>query len=590
MSDPIIFKPIHPGLRDILPYNYLPAAMADIAGTSLARGRRLFPLRDPSDDESRQQGAKSFVIDSETLKNPLAVALKLQAVRSENKDGGPVERWFLGPPTDRFDECDLPFTPHVKNVVAGARKVAAIVDAGIAFWDPAFRSGDSSRFREIAYLDFDAVGGNNAPSERLDREQIKALCNTADTEGPEAVVRELGLRFPNSAFGKNGGAYPDQGWHGTGVADLMVGSIAESEDDVAVFGFELPAAVLRDHDGDSLLAVLTLIVEMILASTSTDALETLPLVIVLPFGFVSGPQDGSHPAVKALEQLLAQQTKRQVDLVVPAGNHLQDRCVARFEAPSPAVPQPTRSVIWRVPPDDFSPNGIELVRAGVGGTVDLRITPPGEAPIDISLQEGDFGLLMRGNRTIGALIRRADTATSAAVRFAVIGTGWDRADAHPAPVGDWQIAEVGESAVDLYALRDDRDVAGDKGRPRWPASFADVGYRDTDAFGVPLLQDDAASVVRRTGTASLLTTVPGTMAVQADERLGGNPRTQAWYSGNRADHMPWEWSALVDDGWPSRGYDCAANGTAQRARLSGTSAAAGLHARCLLGLSPRLPG
>ncbi len=587
MTAEMSFKVIRSALPGLLPYNYLPAAMADLTGTAPLQGRRLFQLPSAAPEGAPcRQSAPSFMVDSATLQDPVALASMLKAIRAEIGDDGPADNWFLGPPTDVADRIDVPFQPHAANLVAGARTVAAIVDGGIAFWDRAFRSGPSSRFREMTYLDFNAPGGNNDAAQRLDQAEIARLCQLADTAGPRAVLAELGARFPGSFFGVDGRAWSDRGWHGTGVADLMVGGLADDQDDVAVFGFELPMYVLRDHDGDSLLAVLTLIVEMILAAT--QPLEHLPLVIVLPFGFVSGPHDGSHPAVAALGRLLAQ-TARKVDLVVPTGNHLQDRCVARFDPPSAEEPNPQRSVIWRAPPDDFSPNGVELVRAGLGGTVDLRITPPGEPAIAISLAEGDVALLLRGDFPIGALVRRADTATSARVRFALIGTAWDRAGAPPAPAGDWRIAEPGTQAVDLYALRDDRDLAGDRGRPRWPATFADVRYRETDAFGVPLLEDDSAGVVRRTGTASLLTTVPGTMAVQADERLGGGARRQAWYSGNRADALPWDWAALVDDGWPLRGVDCAANGTARRVRLSGTSAAVGLHARWLLGLSPRPP-
>jgi hypothetical protein len=47
---------------------------------------------------------------------------------------------------------------------------------------------------------------------------------------------------------------------------------------------------------------------------------------------------------------------------------------------------------------------------------------------------------------------------------------------------------------------------------------------------------------------------------------------------------------LVDDGWPLRGFDCAANGSGQRTRLSGTSAAAALRGRRILGLPERKPG
>ena len=172
----------------------------------------------------------------------------------------------------------------------------------------------------------------------------------------------------------------------------MAGGLAENQDDVALFGFELPMSVLRDHDGDSLLAVLSLTIELILSATSL--LDHLPLVIVLPFGFVSGPQDGSHPAITAVTHLLAQRT-RKIDLVVPAGNHLQDRSVARFDPATQAAPDPVRSVVWRQPPDDFSPNTMEMIFDGAGEQRTLQITPPGEAATEITLDAGDIVLVRR---------------------------------------------------------------------------------------------------------------------------------------------------------------------------------------------------
>jgi hypothetical protein len=580
MADEISFVRMDAGLRDRLPYNYAPIAISEIAGQPRARGRRLFPVNlDPE-----RPRVPTFLVNADTLKDPLSMARELDGIRLRLLDTGPADRWFLGPPSDVPDDIEIPLVLNSDNVVGAARMVAVIVDAGIAFWDSAFRSGAGSRFREIVYLDFDAQGGNNQPGKRLDQTSIADLCKRADAEGPRSVVKHLGQLFPNSAFGPGGAAHADRGWHGTGVADLVAGGLKEDQDDVALFGVELSMSVLRDHDGDALLAVLSVVVEMILAAT--DSLDHLPLVIVLPFGFVSGPQDETHPAIAAVSQRLAN-AGRKVDLVVPVGNHLQDRCVACFDPPSPEVPDPARSVLWRLPPDDFSPNALEIVLHGGGKHRTLGIAPPGRELTEIDLQVGDFVSVMRGGHRIGWLYRRPDAAASARVRLDLAGTAWRSPGAPPTPAGDWRITETSGSVVDLYALRDDRDPVDDEAFPRRGAHFADHRYRETDGTGAPLRADAGAGPVRRAGTASMLTTVSGVIAVQADERLGGGPRQQAWYSGNRASSVPWTWSKLVDDGWPSRGVACAANGTAQRVRMSGTSAAAALHARWLLGLGER---
>jgi hypothetical protein len=263
--------------------------------------------------------------------------------------------------------------------------------------------------------------------------------------------------------------------------------------------------------------------------------------------------------------------------------------VARFDpvayaSPSPA---PARSVIWRIPPDDFSPNAVELFLHGGGPVRVLQITSPGGGSIAVALEAGDFLTLRLGGKTVGVLVRRTDTEAGARVRVVLMGSGVRDKDGLPQIVGDWRIAEGSGTTVDLYCLRDDRDREADMAWPHRAAEFADDTYRETDTTGAPLLLDDGAGLVRRNGTASLLTTIGGAVGVQGDERLGGTPERQAWYSGNRADGVPFERSELVDDGWSLRGVACAANGTAQRVRLSGTSAAAALHARRLLGLEPR---
>ena len=555
-----------------LPQNYLPAALGALAGRKGGQGRHLFALRA---GRIPRTGIETFVVDAATLADPEAMAAFVAQVFPEDQFPGPV---YLGPvasadPGGGARVVPLQADPH--NATGDVDSVAVVIDSGIAFWDAAFRHEGQSSFREMVFLDFDLDGGGNAIGQRLGRQEIAALCALADTEGTEAVMTALSAR-PTSFYGPEGEAAAHQGWHGTGIADLVAGGAAG--DRVALFGVELPTAVTRDHDGDSLSAVLALTIEMVLAAT--EPLGHLPLVIALPFGFVAGPQDGTHPvAVSVGDVLMGTRGIRDVTLVVPAGNHRQDRCTARIVGPG--------EVVWRIAPDDHSPNAMQIIMPDE--TAGLWLAPPGQGAIPILPSPGRLSLIQRGQAVIGAIHRQPDTSGRVRLRLTLGPTG--RADPGDAiaPFGDWRIGLAGDGTADLFILRDDRDPVTDRGRPHRGAVFDAPGYVATDPDGAPVMPDRVASVVRRAGTASILTTIPGVVPVGAAERLGsGAPRT-AWYCGAPTDGADWAVTELVDDGWPSRGVDCAANGSAQRHRMSGTSAAAALRARRLLNLPPRGP-
>lgn len=580
--DPI--DALSPGLAARLPWNYLPAALPAITGQADAPARHVLSLAGRS-----RSSAATMAVTPDLLQDPVALAALLTSNIEPLGLEVPLRRCFLGPPVAKGagpNLAGLAFTGGATGLSEGLEAVVVVIDGGIAFWDAAFRSGGACMFHEMRFPDFDAVGAGNTPDSVLDAAGIAVLCALADTRGQRAVIRELAARYPASFHGQGGLARAAEGWHGTGVADLVAGGAAGK---VALFGIDLPVAVLRDHDGDSLSATLALTVEMALAATQGFA--HLPLVIVLPFGFVAGPQDGTHPVAEAVAKVLRGADRKTVSLIVPAGNHRQDRCAAVLESGSPGAPP--REVVWRIPPDDFSPNALDIVLEGIGGAGTVRhlvLTPPDGPPLEVAMQPDGLVFLRRDGDVVGAVLRRPDTGSVARLRLALAGTGRDGSGrAHPA-AGDWRVGVRPEERAMIYALRDDRDPRADEARPHRAAVLDDPAYRDESRSGAPLMVDAPGAVVRRAGTLSLLATIPGVIAVAALERMGGGTARPAWYSGLRGDGAELAVAELVDDGWSLRGVDCAANGSAQRARLSGSSAAAALHARALLGLPPRLPG
>ncbi|MGL4236698.1 hypothetical protein [Tabrizicola sp.] len=626
MTIPLSFAPlarIEQDIAALLPWNYLPAALpaiaglrkiagqADAAGLPETQGRYVFTFAPRSEPRSERRDSVSiFFASNAVLSDPVELVSLLNPNKpdstkpystqtesaqrdSAQRESGLTasaepatsERLFLGPPTNLAQEGMLPstleFKPGSDIDLDRIKRIAVIIDAGIAFWDPAFRDGGQSRFREMVYLDFDGPTIGKDVAERLSKKDIEDRCLLADTEGQHAVLAKLGNDFPNSFFGANGGAHTDAGWHGTGVADLLAGGEYPDGDDFALYGIELPMAVLRDHDGDSLSAVLTLTVEVILGITEAKGLSNLPMVIVLPFGFVAGPQDGTHPVAQAMAELLNR--RQQISFVVPTGNHLQDRCAALIdpvEAPGP--------VTWRLPPDDFSPNSVDIVLKGTKpGPRTLGLALPGQAPVFVPLEINRPMAILYGTDIIGAVTRRPDTTTSAMIRLALLGTGVNNDGRPPAPAGDWEIWVGAGERAELCCLRDDRDPVADEAHPHRGAVFVDLQYRDADFTGAPLQDDVGDGNVRRLGTISVLATTPGAVPVGALERFGLGPEQPAVYSGRPRNGALPPQAELVDDGWQMRGRECAAKGTPQRTRMSGTSAAAGLHGRKLLGIPPR---
>lgn len=588
MSDDLAISDPVPVVGSLLPYNYIPAAFAQLVAPQDYINRIVFVL--PGNSDEPRASIRYHVASAKTLSEPGVLAKFLND--REFGDEDTFRRAFLGPPT-RLEETnpnDPPTLAFDRIELANAEKfdqVAVIIDIGIAFWNARFRTATGSRFKAMRYLDFDAIGAGLPPFTGLGEADIDALCAVSDgPDGSAKVVAELGQQFPDSYFGRGGGAVPDAVWHGTATADLMAGLPPGTEDSTALFGIEVPMAVLRDADGDNLTTVLTLLVEAALEMTA--GLADKPLVVMMPWGFSAGPQDGSHPAAQAIQQALASRRRRRVTLLVPAGNHLQDRGCARL-LPSD---KPTREeVVWHLPPDDFSQNTVEIcvtpsVAPSPSGVQTVRISPPFGAAFVVAIKESHQAVIWRGGQIIGVLLRFRDIASGPRLRLTFAPTGWRIPGQRPTPAGNWTLSFSRTDDVSLWVLRDDRDRMLDGPFPRRASFFDALAYREREALGDYVLTDDPGSAVVRSGTVSVLatTTARPVVAVQANEQFITKPEAQAWYSGRRADGQAIATTELVDAERRGSGVLASANGTWQRERITGTSAAAALHARRLLGL------
>jgi hypothetical protein len=587
MADDLTFEgPFDIGTRETpigLPYNLLPAALGEIAIPQGRTNRVIFQL--PNTGNAGDLGLNYHIVGAKTLGDPVALEdfLRTRELSDDN-----FERCLLGPPIE-LDETarDAPRRlnfSEIRPINADAyEKAAVIIDIGIAFWNKRFRVGETGpcRFKEMRFLSFETAGAmTSLPTTGAD--SIKSLCDLYDgPSGQDAVIARLGSLFPGSYFGPGGWARSESQWHGTATADLMAG-LTEPDTDTALYGIEVPMSVLKDADGDSLTTVLPLMLKTALEMTKNFGSK--PTIIVIPWGFSAGLQDGTHPAAVAMQTFLQAATGRNIKLLVPSGNQLQDRCCAHL---TPSASATANAATWRMPADDFSKNSVELFVTppepqDVAVAQIIRITAPSRPVLEIGIKQNQFFRILRDGQPIGILMRFGDMQSARRLRLSFFATGWGSARQLPTPAGDWLISAAPDHDVRLWILRDDRNRFQDGPYPRRPSSFVDPAYQEKDNNGAFLLDDNPGSSVLRSGTVSVLATTPSAVQVQANEKLVGVAQRQAWYSGRRQDGRAITVTAVVDQDRQSGGVMAAADGTSRRMRISGTSAAVAIHAHDLL--------
>jgi hypothetical protein len=566
----------------LLPRNFLPAALSALRGQSDAKSRIVFL-------KTVQSDAVKFAV----------VPIGQLAFRDKwmPELGVEIDDIILGPPVGAEAQNglnEIAFRAAPAPPDNDGKSVILVIDFGIAFWNARFRtSSGGCRFREVQYLDFDTPTLPQAAAKVnigfKDEAEIAALCSLADTKGHGAVVERLKTDFPASFFGS--GADLDGLWHGTAMADLAGGANASDASGPIMFGLELPTSSIKDRGGDTLTAVLPPALAAGLEMTKNYS--DRPLIIVLAFAFPAGPHDGNHQIAVAITDFLASQRagKRDVTVMLPAGNHLQDRCCARLPANMNGLPAP--SIIWHLPPDDFSANSVEIF-VDAPDIPEVQLKAPDGRLATLTVAPGDLAVVELDGIVIGAVQHSPlpvplIPGSKTKIRLSLSATAWQQPGQRPTPFGDWILSVAAQSPVDLWILRDDtsRDFA--PSRPNRPSFFKDAAYRERSLIGDYGLDDTDTGALRRSGTASILTTAfdLSVVPVRANERVGTLAERQAFYSGKAYDFagqtaptMTNMWrEELVDNGWAGRGADAVANGTARIFGVSGTSAAAALAAR-----------
>ncbi len=559
-----------------MPPNFLPAALATLRGDAQGRGRVVYLLQgdDQRDPRERAVATSLFgVLSHETLARPDRLTERLNTFLGNSGLGIETDS-FLGPPTARRERLEgVPMQIPQARLEGGrqVRRAMVIVDSGIAFWHPRFGGnalGGTPLFQGVASLGFSPRLRLLGPQELASFRQLAAL-----PDGDRVVIDRLRRAIPRSHFGRWRGL--QDFWHGTAVADLAVDPARGAE--VALFGLELPQAVVEDRGGDSLTTIMPLVIHAALALTAGPQLRGLPLDIVLPYAFTGGPHDGSHPVAASISGLLAsaQGSNREVRLLLAAGNHRQDACHAFLPAGG------ERAVDWHVPPDDYSPNTVQIIiPGGSGEEVMLDLIAPGGLRAELSLGPEEFSLLIFRDQIVGAVARSADRGGAARLRLTLAPTASDRRNAALASAGQWTLG-IGkpDHSAQLWILRDDHDFRDHGPWPRRASRFVHPAYEEHDVVGQWQMGDHPGAVIRRAGTMSVMATVPGVRVVAAAELVPQAAPRPAPYSGLRADAQPTLPMVPVDHVIEAPGRPCFANGTRERFRMSGTSAATAIAAR-----------
>lgn len=498
---------------------------------------------------------------------------------------------FLGPrlPEDFADSLVLPLpAPRCGGTPDPAEPAEiGIVDAGIAFWNPAF----DGRFASVGGLATVRRPAGSPPTSLLTKLAAGELTDMAaiggDATGDAANRARMATILPQSVFavedGRPSPVRPESLSHGTAMADFV---LQTAHPEARLHGLELPVSVLRDATCGALRGLLDAAIRGVVSMAADRRHDSAPfrIVVLVAYGFTGGPQDGDAPDV--IDRLRGTISEFAaigiiVQVVLAMGNHLQDQGHARLDCA--ATTGAERWLDWRILPDDHSANAVDLVHAE--GVPALEIVAPdrGAATRPAS---APFAIIRFGTRVIGAILTVQIGGGRARTRITLTATAARNGSAPCAPFGRWRLRLAEGAAMQAWVLRDDSGFEDDRAAPHRRSWFEDPAYRARGAQGLPGKDDmlHPASSVRREGSASLLAAFADAAmpAVGAQWQAPGVAPKVAPYSGlYLPSHMGTPDYVVVEAPAPFAGRLALGNGSGRPFRVSGTSVASALRAGTL---------
>jgi len=495
---------------------------------------------------------------------------------------------------------------HAQAARSGPSVVVGVIDDGLSFANmrfcvPLANGGPGRATRFLSLWD----QGGPAPARAVPG------CAYGRAQGTAALNRHIaGSVDAGSGQVDEDATYQRAGYrevrhritHGTHVLDLAAGAAgAGAATAPHIVGVQVPGKVLEDTSCASTTVFLLDALHHILAEADRafPAAPAGPALVNISLGNIAGPHDGSSVFEAALGEVI--RLRRRLDagfhVVMPAGNSLLSRCHAQLLLPAGKA----RTLTWRMPPADGTPNFLELwLRPGASRA--LRTSPVPDLQrltLTLTSPRGDTCTVTAGQtkalrvagHTVAMVSLQARVANGRAsmALLAVAPTQAGDGGGPSAPSGAWAVmlslakeADATGLNVQAYIQRD--DIAfGRRSRAR-QSIFEDAGYRRYSPQGrVQLHDDDAAACVRRAGTFNGLATA-AEVDVAGGAVHGGpanRPLAAAPYSsveapgltakaGSKRTHQ----TAVTEDSAVLHGVLAAGTRSGSVVALSGTSMAA----------------
>jgi hypothetical protein len=439
-------------------------------------------------------------------------------------------------------------------------KVLALIDDSLALAHANFLHRGKARTAFFWRQDAKGTGRTPAPmgyGHELTAADINAAMRAHFYEGmvhEAAVYAALGL----SSLGKKRESGAEHVFHaldtaishGTHVMDLAAGprtllaqvanlppgfdappTWAPANDDASrapLIAVQLDYDTVRDTSGGSM-NVHVLDGLMYILSRCTDKAK---VTVNISFGTLAGPHDGTSLLEAAMDQLTTLLDQR-LQIVLAAGNSYQ----LRTHANKTLSKGERHTLDWRGLPDDSTQSFVELWIEEERDGLEIRLTPPGCAPLP-ALKFGESRMWTNGgNPPLCALIYPETVATGRRGTCALLAVAptfsFDPKTA-TAPSGVWKIELINTGnepvTVDAYVERDDV-VTGTRSGAR-QSHFEDKWY---DTSGNPDAFVDHPgnpSAIRRSGNFNSIATGAKTVSVGGTRITG--PRW-AHYSPQKPD-------------------------------------------------------
>lgn len=492
----------------------------------------------------------------------------------------------MGPPIPPGVPVDgpspgAPASTTADPTLAGERVLIAVIDEGVAFAHPRFRTavgmGSATRIRYVWQQDV------AAPSDELTGGDIDLAVSGANKldGGDEGVYRAIGdLKMDVDGYKP----LAHRRSHGTNVLDLAAGfeptNPAGTKRPIIVVG--MPEAAVGDPASSTLVphAYWGLLYIFWRALLMRKDGEELPVVVNISYGPHEGPHDGSTMFERFMDNLvqLTPSLGIPMQIVLAAGNYRQSRAHASFRVP----PAQARRLEWRLQPCTLTPSNMEIWLPSIAGAaVEVTLTVPDGRQFKVSptaLSDGDGTILARytyfPQRTLITLF-----ASPTAV------DPWVVPPYLTVPSGRWSVTikNISQMPLDIEAWIKRSDTPGARRAKGRQSYFDDPRYRRFDDNGRPTEFDDPAttSYVKRQGTLSGIATGTRTFVIGAYQREA-TPCTwmPAIYSSEASVTMraP-DWLAPGDDSTACPGTLSAGSRSGSRIVMRGTSAAAPQAAR-----------